>query len=158
RAAALAQPPGFAAALGQHTGLPVERRRAVLEVALRSRPGDLPLLMTLGNSYPINQREGADERVRWLQAASAAHPRNIAAHHNLGKALWDKGDPDGAIAEYREAIRLEPKFAKAHSFLGAILCDVKRDCDGAITAFREAIRLNPELASAHLNLGNALSD
>ena len=43
------------------------------------------------------------------------------AHYNLGIALYAKGDLDGAIAAYREAIRLDPNHAKAHGALGQAL-------------------------------------
>lgn len=156
RPEALAQPPGFAAALGQHRAVPTERRRAVLGAALRPRPGDLSLLMTLGLSYSDTRRGGSGEAVRWFQAAVAAHPRSSSAHNSLGVALSDKGDPDGAIASYREAIRLDTRNAGAHNNLGAVLHDDKRDYDGAAACFREAIRLDPGHALAHSNLGNAL--
>jgi tetratricopeptide (TPR) repeat protein len=155
RPEALAQPPGFAAAVGRIRGVPVERKRAVLEAALRPRPGDLALLMELGGTYPVDRREGADERVRWLQAAVATHPRNVAAYNNLGNALRDKGDLDGAITAFREAIRLDPSNAVVHNNLAAALYR-KKDLDGAIGYFREATRLDPGYAVAHYNLGIVL--
>jgi serine/threonine protein kinase/tetratricopeptide (TPR) repeat protein len=154
---ALAQPPRFAAALGQSKGVPVDRRRAVLGAALRAQPGDLALLMTLGNSYPINRRDWADDRARWFQAAVAAHPRTAAAHLNLAGALHDKGDWDGAAACCQEALRLDRALTYVHNILGSALRG-KGDLDGAIAAFREAIRLDPKYAVAHMNLGNTLSD
>ncbi len=75
------------------------------------RSGDLGLLMTLGGTYPIQQEDGANERLRWFQAAVAAAPANAAAHNNLGIALKDKGQLDEAIACYKKAIELDPKFA-----------------------------------------------
>ena len=42
------------------------------------------------------------------------------------------------------AVTIDPKFALAHSSLGALLCDVKRDHDGAIGCFHRAIALDPE--------------
>ena len=156
QADALAQPPGFAAALGRIGNIPLARRRVVLEVALPARPGDLTLLMTLGVSYPIDQREGAEERVRWFQAAVAAHPRNAAAHNNLGLALDSKGDVDGAVACYREALKHDPKFAFAHSNLGLALAS-KGDVGGAVIALREAIKLDPKSAAVHSNLGYVLA-
>ena len=77
------------------------------------------------------------------------------AHIDLGTALGGKGDLDGAIPAYREAIRLEPELAAAHYNLGGVLA--RNDLDGAILEFREAIRLNPEFALAHCNLGHALA-
>ncbi len=98
RADALSQPAGFVASLGENEAIPVERRRQLLEAAVGRRPGDLGLLMTLGGTYPFYQREEADDRLRWFQAAVASAPANAAAHTNLGVALRDKGRLDEAIA------------------------------------------------------------
>jgi tetratricopeptide (TPR) repeat protein len=155
---ALTQPPGFAAAFGQHhAAVPVNRARVVLEAALRTRPGDLALLMTLGNSYPLYRREWVGERLRWFQAAVAAHPRSVAAHTNMGAALIDKGDLDAAVAAGREAVRLAPTLALPHNLLGNALRG-KRDLDGAIVCYKEAIRLHPTLGLVYTNLGTALAD
>jgi tetratricopeptide (TPR) repeat protein len=155
QAEALEQPPGFVAVLGEDPAIPVKRRRVLLEAARLRRPRDLTLLMTLGRTYPINQREGAEERVRWYQAAVAARPDNPSAHNSLGIALRDKGDLDGAIAEYREAIRLDAQSASVPYNLGSALL-AKGDLGGAIAAFREAIRLDAKFAYKHRDRGNAL--
>jgi tetratricopeptide (TPR) repeat protein len=153
---ALAQPPGFAAFLGDRGVIDdPERRRALLRTALQRRPGDLGLLMGLGGSYPLNHWEGAEERVRWFQAAVTAAPANPATYNSLGHALHDKGDLDGAIAAYQEAIRLDPKYPWGHNNLGWTLHN-KGDLDGAIAAYQEAIRLDSTLALPHDNLGEAL--
>jgi hypothetical protein len=44
--------------------------------------------------------------------------RRPQEHRN---ALWRKGDREGAIAAFREAIRLEPGLAEAHFGLGHLL-------------------------------------
>jgi Flp pilus assembly protein TadD len=157
RAAALDQPPGFAAALGEDGRVPVVRRRGLLVAALARWPGDLGLLMALGGSYPIYQREGAEERLLWYQATVAAHPGNPAAHYNLANALRDKGDVDGALVQYQETIRLEPRDSRAYLNLGVLL-QRKGDADGAVAAYQEARRLNPRDARARNNLGSALHD
>jgi tetratricopeptide (TPR) repeat protein/tRNA A-37 threonylcarbamoyl transferase component Bud32 len=153
----LQQPPGFAAFLADHGASSQQRRRALLAMAVQRHPGDLGLLMGLGLTYPINQREGAEERLRWYQAAVAVAPANSAAHNNLGIALRDTKDVDGAIAAFKEAVRLDPNLVPAHINLGVALGD-KKDVDGAIAACREAIRLNPKYAVAHNYLGDALYD
>ena len=63
----------------------------------------------------------------------------------------------GAIAACREAIRLKPDYAEAHTNLGLALYG-SGDVSGAIAEYREAIRLKPDLVQPHSNLGNALSD
>jgi tetratricopeptide (TPR) repeat protein len=152
---ALKQPPGFTAILGEIGEIPVERRRQLLQAAVSKRSGNLGLLMTLGTSYPSNQKEWADARLRWSQAAVAAAPDNFAAHNNLGLTLYDKGKVDAAIACYQKAIKIDPKSAGAHGNLGNALLD-KGKVDAAIACHRKAIALDPKLAMAHNNLGNAL--
>jgi tetratricopeptide (TPR) repeat protein len=61
------------------------------------------------------------------------------------------------VACYREALRLDPRYALAHNNLGAAL-RAQGDLAGAVRCHREALRLDPKLALAHYNLGNALQD
>ena len=157
RPEALDQPARFAVTLGQFGVVPADRRRAVLQSALRGRTGDLWLLMALAKTYPIDRPEGAGERVRWYQAALAAHPGNLAALNNLGIALSDRGDLDGAIAAFKESVRLDPKFAFGHTNLGNDL-RANGDPEGAITAYKDAIQADPEYAYAHYRLGSILWD
>jgi serine/threonine protein kinase/Flp pilus assembly protein TadD len=155
RPEALAQPAGFAAVLGSNRAIPGVRRRVLLDAALQRWPAELPLLMELGNSYPQGGQDNVQERVRWFQAAVAAHPRHPAAHHNLGFALELKGNMDGAIAEYKEALRLDPSYTYAYVFLGRAR-QAKGDLGGAIAEFREALRRDPQYGAAHFWLGVAL--
>ncbi len=62
---------------------------------------------------------------------------------------------DDAVASYREALRIEPDYAKAHYNLGNVLQEQGR-LDDAVACYREALRIEPALADAHNNLGNAL--
>jgi tetratricopeptide (TPR) repeat protein len=111
--------------------------------------------MTLGETYPVNQEEGANERLRWYQAAVAAFPAMPATHNSLGIALRDKKALAGAEAAFRKAIALDPKYVPAYSNLGVALND-KGKVEEAIACFKRAIALDPKRAGAHTNLGNAL--
>jgi len=73
------------------------------------------------------------------------------AHVVKGDALMAKNDLDGAIGEYRRALRMNPRNAQAHYQIGFVL-KTKGDLDGAIAEYREAIRLDPKLAEAHVNI------
>lgn len=153
--AALRQPPGFVAFLGEHGAIPVQRWRQLLQAAVRQRPGDVSVLITLGQTYLINQKM-ADEGRWWLQAAVAAAPANATAHNNLGSALLEKGLVDDAIACYRKAIALDSKHAPAHYNLGMALAG-KGQMDDAISSYHTAIDLDPTNPSPYANLGNALN-
>jgi eukaryotic-like serine/threonine-protein kinase len=152
--AALEQPPGFVAFLGEHGAIPVQRWRQLLQAAVSQRPGDVALLITLGQTYMINQKM-ADQGRWWFQAAVAAAPTNATAHNNLGSALLDKGQVEEAIACYHKAIALDTKHAPAHYNLGMALAG-KGQVDEAIPFYHKAIALDPKFAPAHTNLGNAL--
>ena len=155
RAEALTQPAWFAAVLGHIKEVPVARRQEVLELALQRRPGDLSLLMTLSSSYPFNQREGSENRVRWLQAAVASHPQSTTAHTNLGVALHDRGDLEGAIREYKTAIALDAQSTYPHNGLALALLD-KKNLVGALDEINIVLALDPKAAYAHNGLGKVL--
>lgn len=86
------------------------------------------------------------------QAHAAPHP---AIYNNLGNALADAGRADQAAQQYRQALELDPRDAKACSNLGNY-CAGRGDFPAAIAWFRQALMLTPENAEALSNLGNAL--
>jgi tetratricopeptide (TPR) repeat protein len=86
----------------------------------------------------------------------ATAPNTAVAHDNLGVALYNKGDHDGAIAEFREALRLNPNDYSPHYQLAMALAN-KHDLTGEISELREAVRLNPNSGPAHFALGVALA-
>ncbi len=71
------------------------------------------------------------------------NPNDAAAHNNLGVALGHKGDWDGEIAEYREAVRSNPNDAGPHNNLGVAL-ELKGDARGALDEYRTAYTLDPK--------------
>jgi Flp pilus assembly protein TadD len=79
------------------------------------------------------------------------------AHHNLGLALSNKGCPDEAVAEFREALRLKKDYPEAHYELGHAL-EAKGQLDEAVAEYRAALRLKEDYPEAHANLGAILCD
>jgi tetratricopeptide (TPR) repeat protein len=75
---------------------------------------------------------------------------------NLGAALADQGRIDEAIAQYSEALRLQPDYPKARVNLGVALAGQGR-IDEAIAQFSEALRIKPDFPEARVNLGAALA-
>ena len=71
-----------------------------------------------------------------------------------GNILLNKGESDIAIADFNEAIHLEPSEATFISNRGLAWHD-KLEYDKAIADFTEAIRLDPKLAMAYGSRGNA---
>jgi tetratricopeptide (TPR) repeat protein len=87
---------------------------------------------------------------RLLQERSLAARHRVAAYQNRGVSWYQKGDYDRAIADYNEAIRLDPKRAGTYNDRSAAWHG-KGDNDRAIADLNEAIRLNPKYAVAYNN-------
>jgi Flp pilus assembly protein TadD len=71
-----------------------------------------------------------------------------------GNLLRDKGDFEGAIAAYTEAIRLNPQNAQPYSGRGHAYLR-KGDWDKAITDCNQAIQLDPMMAEAYCTRGGS---
>ena len=92
----------------------------------------------------MRARIAAQERAAAEARAQAALERGIK---HLGNKNYDE-----AIKEYNEAIRLDPKNAKAYNGRGVIY-QMKGQYDQAIKEFNEAIRLDPNDSWAYAARG-----
>jgi tetratricopeptide (TPR) repeat protein len=61
--------------------------------------------------------------------------------------------PNGAMADYTQAIKLDPKGVGAYLGRGNVRY-VKGNLNGAMADYNQAIRLNPQFAAAYNNRGN----
>ena len=94
-----------------------------------------------------------DSETLWTHTL-ACTTGNDKAHYSLGIALRQKGRVDEAIAEYQEALQINPDYGDAHVNLGSALLQAGR-LDEAISHLQKALQINPGYAKAHNNLGNA---
>jgi tetratricopeptide (TPR) repeat protein len=91
----------------------------------------------------------------WTHAL-ACTSRNHVAHSLLGTALADRGQFDGAIAQYQEALKIKPNFDSAHLALGGALAG-RGQIDEAMAHYRKVLETHPDNAEAHIALANALA-
>jgi tetratricopeptide (TPR) repeat protein len=75
--------------------------------------------------------------------------------YNRGVDHHEKSEVNEAIADYTEAIRLNPGFAEAYYNRGILCGRDKDDLDRAIADFGEAIRINPKFVDAYHTRGLA---
>ncbi len=120
-------------------------------------PGYLLGLALLGMLAGLTWRQSkmyADMETLW-RTTLARNPACWMAHNNLGVVLDMKGQPDEAIGQFREALRLKPDYPEAHYDFGTALVS-KGQIDEAISQFQEALRLEPNYAAARYNFAAAL--
>jgi len=80
-------------------------------------------------------------------------PDDDAVYSSRASAYYQKGDFDRAIADFTEAIRINPNDAKAYYGRGKAY-RAKGDVDHALADLREEIRINPNDAEAYNFLGD----
>ncbi len=73
-----------------------------------------------------------------------------------GDQFFRYNDPDNAIAEYKEALRINPNNVQAHLKMGFLLYNVKREDKEGMEHLTRALELDPDNAFVHHDLGMAL--
>ena len=100
------------------------------------------------------QRYG--EAVNEFRKAVAANPDSVAARVNLGAALTQSGDLNGAVEQFEAALRIEPGKANAHYNLALLLARQNKH-EQAIDHLRSALNVEPNDQSARFLLAQELS-
>ncbi|HEX3720068.1 MAG TPA: tetratricopeptide repeat protein [Verrucomicrobiae bacterium] len=77
------------------------------------------------------------------------------AYQNLGNALLRQGNLESAFANFREAIRLNPRFMAAYSSWGQALNSEGKPED-AVAIYQEALQRDSDSGIIHYNLAVAL--
>lgn len=115
-----------------------EEAVAGLRASLERAPGNLALLITLGNVLTVLRR-GEEARAAY-EAALAAEPLCREAHLFLGILCFEEGAArdEGAAREIGRALFLDPECALAHYYLGR-LHERRADYPAARRAYRNAM-------------------
>jgi tetratricopeptide (TPR) repeat protein len=117
------------------------------------------LLIDIDTKEVSAEDEVAVDRLRReVQAAPPVSQVALTAQEFFERAFArSAGDLDATIADYTEAIRLNPQYTEAFTNRGFARA-AKGDRDGAIADYNEAIRLNPQMAIAFYNRGIVRKD
>ena len=96
-----------------------------------------------------------DDSVKYLRRAVEIDATDIDARTQLAAVLIERGDPDAAIRELNDVLRLEPRNDEAYSMLARAYWD-KSAWALAIEQADKALALNRSNAQAHLWKADAL--
>jgi tetratricopeptide (TPR) repeat protein len=115
-----------------------------------------------GERLHLSRGKVAFEAQRYAEAASEfrkavdANPESAAARVNLGAALTQTGDLDGAVEQFEAALRIEPGKANAHYNLAVLLARQNKH-EQAIAHLRSALNVEPGDQSARFLLAQELN-
>lgn len=132
------------------------RKAAALETyreAVRLNPDSARARLMLG--IELVEQGQVDEAVSHYQAALRRAP-SAEVNYHLGNALLRLDRLPEAIARFRAALDLNPKFAEAHNNLANALAQ-HDESRAAIAHLRTAVTLKPDYAEALHNLGVLLT-
>jgi protein O-mannosyl-transferase len=91
-----------------------------------------------------------DSETLWTH--TLAHTKgNYVAHNSLGNVFFQTGRVDEAIAQYRDAVTINPDYAEAHANLGSALNQTER-LEESEEQFRLALQHDPSNPAFQNNL------
>jgi len=100
---------------------------AAFEDVVRAEPNDVEAHISLIVLYGRAKR--LQDQIRECRTVLAKIPDNYGANFNLGRALLDTGDFEGAIQPLQNAIKGKPDRPEAHMFLSDVYQKLGRQAD-----------------------------
>ncbi len=148
--------------LRQATRDSIDRAIAAFDDATKHDPEYARAWAALGGAYGLkgnflSMPEMVNQAIDLERRALALDSDLADAHMWLGTSLLASGRTDEAIAEIREALRIEPENAPAYQSLARAYWVGIGDFKSAIPLFEKAIQLNPEAGYSYLQLSLLLA-
>jgi tetratricopeptide (TPR) repeat protein len=124
------------------------------EAALSAEPNYAEAHNNLG---AVLLRQGRFEEAIAHHSAAVRLKPEYLYYFNLANAQMDAGKAADAVANYQQALRLNPSSSQAHHNLG-LAFQAQGKAEAATAEFRAALQLQPDYESAEHNLANRLAD
>src|SRR5262249_11234520 len=135
-------------------GVPQGVPPSIQSVQEKANVSDVPRLFdTALEHHRSGDLARAELRYRQVLQADADHS---GAWQMLGVLAGQFGRNDISITYLKEAVRLNPNLADAHTNLGFAFLK-QGDTAQAMASYENALRVKPDFAEAHNNLGLLLS-
>ncbi len=112
----------------------------------------------LGDLLMTSPRRLYDQAIEAYQKAITLRPHFADAYVGLGDVRAAKGDHDGALVEYRQALALDSSNAKVYLSMGKIYYNEKGLYYEAVAAYRKAVELDTYFLEARMGLGEIFEE
>ncbi|HET9530470.1 MAG TPA: tetratricopeptide repeat protein [Blastocatellia bacterium] len=130
-----------------------DKAASELEAALKLAPADIDVAYTLALARLKQQRVAPARQIFNLMLQRLGSRPEV--HNLFGRGYRETGHLDEAIAEFKKAIALNPKYPRVHYNLGLtyLLKDGTLKLNEAAAEFRTELKMYPEEFLALYNLG-----
>ncbi|HVJ09052.1 MAG TPA: tetratricopeptide repeat protein [Acidisarcina sp.] len=126
---------------------------------LLMKPSELPpagsteraVVVRVGHAEAMDSRETHDTAKKLYKEAVEATPAFPNIHYAYGRFLLTIQEPDEALPQFAEELKLQPNHVRARLQIAAI--HYRTDSATGIPYAREAVRLAPDFPFAHYLLG-----
>jgi Tfp pilus assembly protein PilF len=123
----------------------LERAAGVLGMLRQLRPADPEILYTAYRIYSTLTDEA-------MLAVATTAPGSAHLHQLMAREMTRQGNTEGAVAHYREALKIDPRLPGAHFELAEIL-SAGSDPDGAQKEYQAALAVDPSDEKSECRLG-----
>jgi len=113
-----------------------------------------PLSRAVGCAWQAVELDASHVDERQIEDANREFPKCPYLLMLRGDRKYMRDDLAGALDDYQEAAKSEPKLAEAHFNLGIVL-DRQGKPDSALPEYRTAVQLSPGIPRYHQNLADA---
>ena len=132
-----------------------EAQAAALRAIAEKDPANVQSRVQLGNMYFDAERY--QEAIQWYEAALKLNHTDVGVSTDLGVCFYYTNQPDRAIRQMEESLRIDPRHTKTLLNLGIVKAFGKQDLAGAAAAWEEVVKIAPnsqEAQAAQRSLAN----
>ena len=137
----------------------IELYRGDFDAAIRDLQASVALEEDFETSYFLGiaylKAKRLTEAQKWFQHLQTTVEDSAAVHVLIGRAYSLAHFPEPAVAEFRRAVELDPKYPRAHALLGYSILEFRGEeaYPRARLEFERELKLHPEDYNALLLLG-----
>jgi tetratricopeptide (TPR) repeat protein len=113
-----------------------------LKAVAEREPSNAKPRVELGNLFFDAERY--TDAIKWYGEAVKLQPNDVNISTDLGVSYYYMNQPDKALAQFDQSLKIDPKHAKTLLNVGIVRAFGKQDLDGASKAWQEVIRLAPD--------------
>jgi tetratricopeptide (TPR) repeat protein len=132
-----------------------EAQAAALRAIAEKDASNVQSRVQLGNMYFDAERY--QDAIQWYEAALKLNPNDAGVSTDLGVCFYYTNQPDRAVRQMEESLRIDPRHTKSLLNLGIVKAFGKQDLAGAAAAWNEVVTIAPgsqEAQAAQRSLAN----